>query len=106
MLEVGGAGTFNQSVKATRAGGCVALIGVLASNRDPVNLTAVLMKGIRVQGTLVGSRAAFADYLAFLAKHRLEPVVDRVFEGLEGTAEAFSLMARGGHFGKIVIRVA
>ena len=34
VLEVGGGGTFAQSVKATRVGGTVSLIGVLAGNTD------------------------------------------------------------------------
>ncbi|HKY94598.1 MAG TPA: zinc-binding dehydrogenase [Kiloniellales bacterium] len=35
--------------------------------------------------------------------HGLKPVIDRVLP-LEQAAEAFALMERGGHFGKIVLR--
>ena len=34
--------------------------------------------------------------------HGLKPVVDRVFP-LEAVGEAFALMERGGHFGKIAV---
>ena len=40
-----------------------------------------------------------------IAAHGLRPVVDRVFP-LDAAAEAFALMERGGHFGKIAVNVA
>jgi NADPH:quinone reductase-like Zn-dependent oxidoreductase len=105
VLEVGGKGTFDQSVKATSVGGCVALIGVLAERDTAINLTAVLMRRIRVQGILVGSRGEFADYLNFVAEYKPEIVIDKVYDGLEHTGQALAHMAAGNHFGKIVIRV-
>jgi NADPH:quinone reductase-like Zn-dependent oxidoreductase len=105
VLEVGGDGTFDHSVRATRVGGIVALIGVLAARNQPVDLTAVLMRHIRVQGILVGSRRAFIEYLAFMATTKQHPIIDQVFEGLDKARSAFETMASGAHFGKLVIRV-
>ena len=105
VLEVGGDGTFDQSVKATCPGGVIALMGVLATQNKPVNLTAVVMKNIRVQGILVGSKAVFKQYLAFVAQHRPLVVVDRVFQGLERAGEAMEFLAAGKHFGKLVIEI-
>jgi NADPH:quinone reductase-like Zn-dependent oxidoreductase len=39
-----------------------------------------------------------------LTTHRIEPVIDRVFER-EQIREAFAHMAAGRHFGKIVVRM-
>ena len=105
VLEVGGEGTFNQSVKATRIGGFIALIGVLAASEKPVNLTAVLMKRIRVQGILVGSRSEFADYRRFVQQHRPPVMIDSVYQGLGSAAEAFRHLQSGRHQGKLVIDV-
>jgi NADPH:quinone reductase-like Zn-dependent oxidoreductase len=101
-VEVGGAGTFNKSVKATRRGGAIALIGVLAGAGE-VNLMPVLMNGLRVQGIFVGSRQMFERMNAAIALHRLRPVVDKVFSFGEAR-EAYGMLASGGHFGKIAIR--
>ena len=101
-VEVGGAGTFNKSVKATRRGGAIALIGVLAGAGE-VNLMPVLMNGLRVQGIFVGSRQMFERMNAALALHELRPVVDKVFSFGEAP-EAYRMMASGAHFGKIAIR--
>jgi NADPH:quinone reductase-like Zn-dependent oxidoreductase len=106
VLEVGGSGTFDQSVRATRDGGCIALLGVLAQRACPVNLTEVLMRRIRVQGMFVGSRVEFEDYLRFVATHGIHPVIDRIFEGLLATRQAFAHLLMGQHIGKVVMHLA
>ena len=105
VVEVGGAGTFNQSVKSVRAGGKVALIGVLAQPKDPVNLVQVLMKNVCVQGILVGHRQAFREFIGFIAKHGIQPPIDQVFTGLSSAKAAFAKMQSGQHFGKIIIDI-
>ena len=54
IVEVGGAGTLPQSLKAVRLGGTISLIGVLSGGGE-VNPMPILMKNIRVQGIFVGS---------------------------------------------------
>jgi NADPH:quinone reductase-like Zn-dependent oxidoreductase len=103
VVEVGGAGTLPQSLRAVRTGGTISLIGVL-SGAGQVNPTPVLMKNVRVQGIFVGSRAMFEAMNRAVALHKLRPVVDRVFPFAEAV-EALRYMESGAHFGKIVIRV-
>jgi NADPH:quinone reductase-like Zn-dependent oxidoreductase len=106
VLEVGGPGTLEQSVKATRDGGCVLLIGILAGRGRPADLTEILLRQIRVQGLFVGSRAQFERYLAFAALHDVHPVIDRVFEGLTAARHALVHLGTGRHLGKVVIGVS
>ena len=101
VVEVGGTGTFNQSIAALKRGGQVSLIGVLAQEGE-VNILPVLMNNIRVQGIFVGSREMFSAMNAAIALHRLHPVIDRTF-GFSEACEAFKLMESGKHFGKICI---
>ena len=102
VLEVGGGGTFAKSVKATRVGGTISLIGVLAGNSTEVNLTPILMQNIRVQGVIVASRETFEAMNRAIAQHRLRPVVDRVFPFTEAR-EALAWMASQQHVGKVVV---
>jgi NADPH:quinone reductase-like Zn-dependent oxidoreductase len=106
IIEVGGAGTFGQSLRAARVGGMVAQIGVLSGSAtsEPLALTPILHKQLRVQGIYVGSRAMFEQMNAVIAKAELHPVIDRVFT-FDQTREAFLHMQSASHFGKIVIRV-
>jgi NADPH:quinone reductase-like Zn-dependent oxidoreductase len=107
IIEVGGAGTFGQSLRATRVGGAIAQIGVLsgAATSEPLALTPILHKQLRVQGIYVGSRAMFEKMNTAIAKAGLHPVIDRVF-GFDQVREAFLHMQSASHFGKIVIRMA
>ena len=107
IIEVGGAGTFGQSLRAARVGGMVAQIGVLSggTTAEPVALTPILHKQLRVQGIYVGSRAMFEEMNAEISRAKLRPVIDRVF-GFDEVREAFLHMQSGAHFGKIIIRVA
>lgn len=101
VIEVGGQGTFDQSARAVRLGGTISLIGVL-SGPAAVNLTPVLMRNIRVQGVMVGSREMFGRMNTALVSHALRPVIDRVFP-FGAAREAFEYLASGAHVGKVVV---
>jgi len=102
VVEVGGAGTLPKSLNSVRIGGHVAVIGVLAGGGglDP---RSILMKAVRMQGLLVGSRQMFEDLNQAIERNQLRPVIDRTFEFSE-VAEALKYLESGAHFGKIVIR--
>lgn len=104
VVEVGGAGTLERSVKATRYGGRIAVMGVLAggSGFDPIPM---FMKGITLRGIFVGSRAMFERMNAAITTHAIRPVVDRVF-AFDELQAAFRHLESAGHFGKVVIRVS
>lgn len=102
VLETGGIGTLNHSLKAVRPGGTIALIGSLTGVEGPVNIARIFMNRVRVAGILVDSRASFADMVHFLESHHIEPVVDRTFAFGE-LPQALRHMKSGVHFGKIVV---
>jgi NADPH:quinone reductase-like Zn-dependent oxidoreductase len=104
VVEVGGAGTLAQSLRAVRPGGQVSIIGVLAGGKGEVNLTPVLMRNIRLQGVLVGSRDELEAMCRFFALEELEPIVDRVFP-FDQAREALEHVAAGKHFGKVCISI-
>jgi NADPH:quinone reductase-like Zn-dependent oxidoreductase len=102
VIEVGGAGTLEKSLKALRYGGQIHYIGVLTGYEGTVNPWAIVAKSAIVHGVYVGSRETFEDLNRCIAQNQLRPVIDRVFP-FDQAREAFALMDKGGHFGKIVI---
>lgn len=103
VVEVGGLGTLNESIRATRIGGTIALIGVLAGPpQSDSRLPLIVMQQQRIQGVTVGSAEDLQAMADAIASHKMRPVVDRVFP-FEEAKEAFAYMAEGKHFGKIVI---
>src|SRR5579872_3946637 len=103
VIEVGGAGTLSRSLNSVRVAGHVALIGVLAvvGEFDP---RSILMKAVRMQGILVGSRQMFEEMNKAIKTNRLKPVIDKTFAFKEA-AEALRYMESGSHFGKIIVRL-
>lgn len=104
VIEVGGAGTFAKSLRATRQGGHVALIGVLAGVALELKVTDIVMKGLRVQGIFVGNRDMFEAMNKAIELHGLKPVIDLVFP-FDQARKAYEYLQSGQHFGKVVIRV-
>lgn len=104
VIEIGGADTLNRSLKATRFGGHIALIGVLTGTSGEIQTVQILRKGIRLDGIYVGSRAMFADLLDAFSAAKVKPVIDSTF-AFEQAPDAFRRIESGQHFGKIVITV-
>jgi NADPH:quinone reductase-like Zn-dependent oxidoreductase len=104
VVEVGGAGTLPQSLKAVRVGGAISMIGVLSGTRSEMDLIPVLMQQVRIQGVLVGSREGFERMNRAVEASQLRPVVDTVIP-FDEAPEAFAVMERAGHFGKIAVEI-
>lgn len=103
-VEVGGAGTFDQSAAALRYGGTMSLIGVLTGTKGDVNTYALIHKRLHVAGVYVGSVAAFEALNRALTAGRIKPIIDKVF-GFDEARAAYEHLASGAHFGKVVIHI-
>ena len=103
VVEVGGQGTLEQSLRAVRPGGTVSLVGTLAPPA-PISLLPVLMQNIRLQGVMVGSREMFTRMNQAIERWNLTPVIDRVF-AFEDAPRAYEYFSSGRHVGKVVIRI-
>lgn len=104
VVEVGGSGTLNESIRAARTGGIIAMIGVLAGAGSDLRLPLVAMQQQRIQGVACGSIEDLQAVLDAMKLHDIQPVVDKVFPFGEAR-QAFAYLASGQHFGKVVIAV-
>jgi NADPH:quinone reductase-like Zn-dependent oxidoreductase len=103
IIEVGGGGTIEQSMKAIRIGGHVAIVGVVAGLGGGFNTVSLIGNSAKLQGLSVGSRDMFEAMCRFIELHRIGPIVDKVFPWTEAKA-ALTAMQGGEHFGKIVLQ--
>jgi NADPH:quinone reductase-like Zn-dependent oxidoreductase len=102
VMEVGGATTLTQSLRAIALGGHIAIIGVLGGAAEPLQIGSMIATGAKLQGVMVGSRTMFEAMCRAIEAHHIEPVVDKLFPFTEAT-QAFEAMRAGQHFGKIVL---
>ncbi len=104
VLEVVGAEALPRSVRATRPGGHISLIGLLSGAPAKPDPTLAEPKKLRIQPTYVGSRVMFEDMNRAINQHRMKPVINRAFPFAQAP-EALRYLESGGHFGKVVITV-
>lgn len=104
VVEIGGAGTLPQSIKAVRVGGHISLIGVLAGVEGSVPTAALFSKNATLKGITVGSRAQQIDMISAIEANGIEPVIDSSYP-LEQLADAFRHQESQRHFGKICVEV-
>jgi NADPH:quinone reductase-like Zn-dependent oxidoreductase len=103
-IDIAGGNGINQSVAATKVAGVIAQVGFLAGQTSALNLMPLIFRQTTIRGIAVAPRSSFERMNPFLDKHRIEPVVDRVY-AFDEAVQAFEHLARGP-FGKVVIRVA
>jgi NADPH:quinone reductase-like Zn-dependent oxidoreductase len=104
VVEIGGAGTLDQSMIAARVSGHIALIGILAGYAGPVMTVTLMAKNLRVQGLTVGSRQQQLDMIAAINVTGIKPILDKHFP-LADLADAFRHQESGTHFGKIIVDI-
>ena len=103
FIDVAGGDGINDSVRAAKAGGLVAVIGFLAGQTTNLDLMTVLFRQTTVQGIAVGTLAAFQELVEFLDRHAIRPVIDSTFR-FEDAKAAYDRLAEGP-LGKVVIEV-
>jgi NADPH:quinone reductase-like Zn-dependent oxidoreductase len=105
VVEVGGVGTLNESIRATRIGGIIAFIGVLAGPPPTeLRLPLMVLQQQRLQGVTVGSVEDLQAMCDAIDINKMRPVIDRTFP-FDQVSAAFAHMASGAHFGKVAIAV-
>jgi NADPH:quinone reductase-like Zn-dependent oxidoreductase len=104
IIEVGGAGTFEQSLRAIRLGGRIAVIGILGGFVKDLNVAAIFGSNALIHGVTVGSREHFESMTRAIEANGIKPVIDKRFT-LDQSRDAFEVMKAGAHFGKIVISI-
>lgn len=105
VVEVGGAGTFAQSLASIRVGGHISIIGLLAGASNDLMIPFVIGANAKIKGISVGARQHFEDMCRSIALHKIKPVIDKTFAFAQAR-EALGHMAGQSHFGKIAIDLA
>ena len=105
VVDVGGAGTFSESVRCTKLAGHIALIGVLSGpSVSEIILPRIFLKQIRLSGIAMANQDSQIAMVDYLEKNEIKPEISDSFE-LADLAAAFQHQIDNKHFGKISIDI-
>jgi len=102
VIETVGKATFDHSVKSTKPGGRIVVSGSTSGHLSEVDLRRVFFLQLEIVGSTMGTREELSGLLGLMVSKGIRPVVDHVYGFAEAT-EAFSRLAGGDVFGKIVL---
>lgn len=104
VVETGGMGTLGQSLQALGLGGSIGVLGALGGVSAELNAMGLIGKCAGIHGITVGAREDHRALNAHLVKHGISAVIDREYSLPEGP-EAIGSIARGEHFGKLLVKI-
>lgn len=104
VIEVGGPGTLEQSMEAARVGGHISVIGIFTGVAGALQVVPALIRQLRLQGVLVGSRRQQIDMIRAIDANGMRPVIDNRFS-LDAIVDAFRHQESNRHFGKICLTI-
>ena len=105
VVEVGGAGTFSESVRCTKLAGHIALIGVLSGpSVSEIILPRIFLKQIRLSGIAMANQDSQIAMIDYLEKNEIKPEISDSFN-LKDLGAAFQHQIDNKHFGKISIDI-
>lgn len=102
IVDSAGGPGFEHLIDLAAPGARIVFFGATRGNPAGLPMRKVFWRNLSLLGTTMGSPADWHAMTAFVALHRIVPIVSDTFP-LEDAAEAFDLMERGGQFGKIVM---
>lgn len=104
VIDGAGGEGFGLLLKLCKSGARVVSYGGTIGAVPNFSPQILFWKQLEILGSTMGTEEEFGEMLAFVAEHKIHPIVDQVFSLKDG-AQAFQRMEEGGQFGKIVMKV-
>ena len=104
IIDGAGGESIAKCLDVISPGGRIVNYGATLGAVNKFEMRKLFWKQVSLLGTTMGSDNDFKNMVKFIEKHKIIPIVDKVFEMNEIT-EAFMRMENGNQMGKIVIRM-
>lgn len=105
VIEIGGAGTLEQSLKAIKFEGVINIIGFVGGAKTDTSLLHCLFHICTARGVYVGSREQMEDMVTAIEANDIHPVVDKEVFDFAKAKDAYEYMWAQKHFGKVAIKI-
>jgi len=105
VVDSVGEKTWASTLRALKRGGRLVTCGATSGPRIELDLRRLFWHQWSLLGSTMGSRREYWEIVRLAGQGRLWPIVDRVVP-LENAIDAFSRLASGEQFGKLVVEVS
>ena len=102
IVEVGGSKTLEQSIKCSKTGAVIGIIGVLSGGIAELPIGRVIYKASRLIGISCGNKIELTNMIEKFNTSNIKPVIDSIFN-FSDLPKALNYMSKGKHLGKIAI---
>ena len=102
IVEVGGSKTLEQSIKCSKTGAVIGIIGVLSGGIVKLPIGRVIYKASRLIGISCGNKMELINMIEKFNSSNTRPVIDSIFK-FSDLPKALNYMKKGTHLGKIAI---
>lgn len=102
IVEVGGSKTLEQSIRCSRIGAVIGVIGVLSGGIAELPIGRVIYKASRLIGITCGNKKELTDMINKFNSSNTKPIIDSIYK-FEDLPKALRYMSKGNHLGKIAI---
>jgi zinc-binding alcohol dehydrogenase/oxidoreductase len=99
-----GASTFNDSIRSTRIGGRLLVVGAYIGPHGEKDLRQVFFRHLSIIGSTMAPHQDFVKVMNLIFNGQLKPVIGAVFP-MEEAAKAQEMLANGNVFGKLVLTI-
>ena len=102
IVEVGGSKTLEQSIKCSKTGAVIGIIGVLSGGVAELPIGRVIYKASRLIGISCGNKMELINMIEKFNSSNTRPIIDSIFN-FSDLPKALNYMSKGTHLGKIAI---
>ena len=102
VVEVGGSKTLEKSIKSSKTGAVIGIIGVLSGGIAELPIGRVIYKASRLIGISCGNKMELINMIEKFNSSNTRPIIDTIFN-FSDLPNALQYMSKGTHLGKIAI---
>jgi len=103
IIDYVGPATFPKSFELLKKGGTMLLCGILTGRETNFSIHQTYLRHLSVKGLYLGTKSEMQELLSLTAERKVKPVIGSTLP-LREAAAAHTLMAKGEHLGKIVLK--
>ncbi len=103
VIDSAGGAVVNAALNVLNNGGRFVFFGATLGNPpEGLEMAKLFFRQVRIQGTTMGTPEEFSAMMEFVARQRIEPVVDQIYR-LADAADAFRRLEVSDQMGKLVL---